>query len=164
MGELVFNCLLLIACVILAIASVSVPIDGKDVLARYWPMGIMIVLVILLTIKILRIYKKIPPEERKFTPDFSFMKKAGNIRFLLAVVWLLVYTWFLPIGGYLLATILFCLGVMALLGSRDFPKMLLGSICISAALFVIFSWGLRISLPRGAGPLEDFGKWLEYLV
>ena len=164
MGELVFNCLLLIACVILAIASAFVPIEGKDVLARYWPMGIMIVLIILLAIKILNILKKIPPEERKFTPDFAFLKEAGNIRIILAVVWLLIYSWFLPIGGYLIATILFCLGVMALLGSRDIPKMLLSSVCITIALFVIFSWGLRISLPRGAGPLEDFGRWLEYLV
>lgn len=164
MGELVFNCLLLVACVVLACASLTVPIDGKDVLARYWPMGIMIVLVILLAIKTLRVLKKLPPEKRKFNPDFSFLKKAGNIRLVLAVVWLLVYSWFLPIGGYLVATILFCLGVMALLGSRNIPKMLLGSVCITIALFVIFSWGLRVSLPRGMGPLEDFGKWLEYLV
>ena len=113
---------------------------------------------------LLRVLKKLPPEKRKFNPDFSFLKKAGNIRLVLAVVWLLVYSWFLPIGGYLVATILFCLGVMALLGSRNIPKMLLGSVCITIALFVIFSWGLRVSLPRGMGPLEDFGKWLEYLV
>ena len=111
MGELVFNCLLLVACVVLACASLTVPIDGKDVLARYWPMGIMIVLVILLAIKTLRVLKKLPPEKRKFNPDFSFLKKAGNIRLVLAVVWLLIYSWFLPVGGDIVATIIFCLGV-----------------------------------------------------
>lgn len=164
MAEIVFNGLLLIACIFLAITATAIPIDGKDVLARYWPMGIMIVLVVLLTIKIVSLFRKLPPEQRKFKFDFSSLKTMGNLRLLLAFIWLFVYAWLLPYGGYILTTIVFCLGVMWLLGARKIGKMLLGSVCIALALFVIFSWGLGVSLPRGYGVLEQISKWLEYLV
>ena len=164
MGELVFNALLLIACIVLAGVATQIPIDGKDVLSRYWPMGILIVLAVLLVIKIVNLLRKMPAEQRKFKFDLSFLKEKGNIRLLLSFVWLLVYSWLLPYGGYILTTIVFCLGVMYLLGARNIGKMLLGSVCITVALFIIFSWGLRVSLPRGYGVLEDIGKWLEYLV
>lgn len=34
---------------------------------------------------------------------------------------------------------------------------------ITAAIYVVFVWGLGTSVPRGVGPLYDFGRWLEYL-
>ena len=77
---------------------------------------------------------------------------------------LFVYAALLPYGGYILTTILFCLCVMWLLGARHAGKMILGSVCITVALFILFCWGLRVSLPRGYGPLEQISKWLEYLV
>ena len=33
----------------------------------------------------------------------------------------------------------------------------------ASAIYVVFVWGLGTSVPRGVGPLYDFGRWLEYL-
>ncbi|MBO4378773.1 MAG: tripartite tricarboxylate transporter TctB family protein [Clostridia bacterium] len=163
MAEIVFNGLLLIACIVMAIVSTTIPIDGKDVLARYWPMGIMIVLIVLLVIKLVNLIRKLP-KGTKFKFDLSFLKEKGNLRLFASFVLLFVYAALLPYGGYILTTILFCLCVMWLLGARKPGKMILGSVCITVALFIVFCWGLRVSLPRGYGPLEQISKWLEYLV
>ncbi len=163
MAEIVFNGLLLIACIVMAIVSASIPVDGKDVLARYWPMGIMIVLVILLAVKLINLIRKLP-KGTKFNFDLSFLKDKGNLRLFAAFILLFVYAALLPYGGYILTTIVFCICVMWLLGARHAGKMILGSVGITVALFIVFSWGLGVSLPRGYGPLEQISKWLEYLV
>ena len=44
MGELIFNVLLFLAMLVLAINSLSIPIQGTDYLVRYWPLAILIIL------------------------------------------------------------------------------------------------------------------------
>lgn len=164
MGELAFNALLFLACVILTIYGTQIPISGSDVLARYWPIGILVVLMILFAFRLVKIWQGIPAEKRSFKTDFKWLKSPALIRLLLSCVWLILYAWALPYAGYVLATYVFCMGLMVLLGARSVPKILCMSLVLTVALFAVFSWGLRVSLPRGIGPLEGFGKWLEYLI
>lgn len=164
MGELVFNVLLFLAFLFLAINSLTIPIQGTDYLVRYWPLAILVILMILMAYKIYGIVMKMKAENKKFGVDLSFLKTAPVIRLMLACAWLIVYAWALPYVGYVIATIVFCIGLMYLLGVRNFVKALLASLAVTIVLFAIFSWGLDVSLPRGYGPLEGFGKWLEYLI
>lgn len=164
MGELIFNVLLFLAMLVLAINSLSIPIQGTDYLVRYWPMAILIILMILMAYKIYGIVMKMKAKNEPFTFDFGVLKTAPVIRLMLACVWLIIYAWVLPYVGYVIATIVFCVGIMYLLGVTSFPKALLASFAVTVVLFAIFSWGLDVSLPRGYGPLEAFGKWLEYLI
>lgn len=164
MGELVFNGLLVLAFAGLAVYSTTIPISGTDYLARYWPMGILIALIVLILIKMVGIVKKLKAENTQWKVDLSFLKSAPIIRLVAAFIWLCLYAWLLPYGGYLLTTFFFCMGVMVLLGSRSVGKIILASFLITIVLFAVFSWGLRVSLPRGYGPLEGISKTLEYLV
>lgn len=162
MGELVFNAFLLVIFIVFFGLSFSIPVSQGDELGRYWPMGILIILIIMMIFKLIKVWKALPKEKIKV--DLSFLKTAPIIRLVLAIVALVIYAYILGKLGYVLSTILFCLAVEFLIGVRSIPKALLASLGITVVLFAVFSWGLDVSLPRGTGVLESFGKWLEYLV
>ncbi len=163
MGELIFNGFLLVFFVAMLIYSGQIAIWDGHVWARYWPMILLVLAVILFSIKVVGIVRRLPKE--KWEIDLSiFGFKNKNIRLLLvSFVWLILYAVLLPYLGFILATILFCIGMQLLLGSKFSWKVLLAGLVITIAVYVIFTWGLGVSVPRGAGPLYDFGKWLEYL-
>ena len=112
MGELIFNVLLFLAMLVLAINSLSIPIQGTDYLVRYWPLAILIILMILMAYKIYGIAMKMKAKNEPFTFDFGVLKTAPVIRLMLACVWLIIYAWALPYVGYVIATIVFCVGIM----------------------------------------------------
>lgn len=104
------------------------------------------------------------PEERQFKINLSFLKQKAVLRLLAACAWLVIYSWMLPYVGYLIETFVFCVGIAYLLKARNPMKTILAALCITLVLFAVFTWGLGVSLPRGYGPIEEFSKWLEYLL
>ena len=97
MGELAFNGFLLLSFVGLAVYSAQIPIQGNDFLARYWPMGILIGLIVLMSVKICNLWKNMKPEERQFKINLSFLKQKAVLRLLAACAWLVIYSWMLAI-------------------------------------------------------------------
>ena len=164
MGELAFNGFLLLSFVGLAVYSAQIPIQGNDFLARYWPMGILIGLIVLMSIKICNLWKNMKPEERQFKINLSFLKQKAVLRLLAACAWLVIYSWMLPYVGYLIATFVFCVGIAYLLKARNPLKTILAALCITLVLFAVFTWGLGVSLPRVFGPNVDFIKRLVFLL
>ena len=163
MGELIFNGTMLVFFVVMLINSSQIAIWQDHYWAKYWPMMLLIIAVILFTIKVVGICKKLPKDQWKFTWEiFGFKNK--NVRtLLLSFLWLIIYAAILPKLGFILATCLLCIGLEVLLGTKLSVKALLGALAITVIVYAIFTWGLRISVPRGVGPLFEFGKWLEYL-
>ncbi len=163
MGEFLFNVILLLFFIAMTFATSSIQVTPDDMGARYWPMFLLIAVIVLLIIKIVRIYKAIPAEQRRFTPDFSLFGHKNVQLLLMSFAWLAIYAAVLPYLGYILSTFLFCVGMTWILGLRKPALSVLIGLGITAALFAIFVWGLGIHPPRGIGVLEDMTKWLEYL-
>jgi len=163
MGELIFNGFLLIFFVAMLISSFQIPIWNDHVWARWWPMMILAIAVLLFAIKVWGIFRKLPKEELKFDIKiFGFGER--NIQMLLAsFVWLFLYALILPKAGFIISTFIFCVGTQLLLRGKLGWKTFVAAFAITAAIYVVFVWGLGTSVPRGVGPLYNFGRWLEYL-
>jgi len=63
--------------------------------------------------------------------------------------------------GFMLGTFLFTIAYAYLLGEHRVPRLVLYSVIITIALYVLFSLALDVMLPRGVGPLRDFALMLE---
>lgn len=81
-------------------------------------------------------------------PDFEFAG-GGVRRALIALGTMAVYTLLLPTLGFILDSFLLLLVMMRFLGLRSYPKMLLVSAAVTAAVFFVFHTFLKIALPTG---------------
>ncbi|MDC7230113.1 MAG: tripartite tricarboxylate transporter TctB family protein [Sphaerochaetaceae bacterium] len=161
MGNILFNAVLILIFLVLGVNSITaqIPSDQSDV--RSWPMVIIITILVLLVSKTVLVWKSIPAAEKKF--DFSIFKQRNVQMLLLMFGWIILFAAVLPIVGYLISTLIFCIGVTWILGARNWWKMVLTSVVITLVLFSIFAWSLGIHPPRGIGMFEVFSKWAEYL-
>ena len=163
MAELIFNGFLLIFFIAMFFYSTQITIWEGDVWARYWPMMILALAIIIFTIKVAGIVRKLPKEERKFSMDiFGFHEK--NVQLLLiSFAWAIFYGVILSEAGFIISTIVFATGMQMILGSKLSVKTVITSVVVTIFIYAVFVWGLGVSVPRGAGPLYDFGMWLEYI-
>ena len=164
MAELFFNVIVALIALVALIGGTQIPITDQP-LARYWPLTVSTVLLVMLSIKIIRLWKDLPEEEKAKAKDFSFLKlKDRKIRFLaLAIVASILYVVMLVYFGYVIATIVYGFALAFLLGGRCWWKNLIASIIITCILYAVFTWGLGIHPARGVGIFAKFSKWLEYL-
>lgn len=164
MGELLFNLLLLVFFIVMGGFSMEIRMEGEHTGARYWPLVMIATIILLLVIKIVKIWKALPKEERKFSLSIFKLHEPGIQKLLLSLGWLLLYILTLPYAGYALTTILFFAGMAWLIGARKVPVIVLSSIGVTAVVWAIFVWGLDVHPPRGVGFLEQVSIWLEYLI
>lgn len=163
-GELIFNLILLVFFAAMAIYSGQIEIKDGHTGARYWPMVMLAVIIILMLIKIVKIWRFLPQEQRKFNLGVFKLKEKGVQNLLLSMAWLLLYILVLPYAGFVLSTIILFAGMAWLTGGRKVLPILIASVGITLAVWAVFVWGLDVHPPRGFGILEDFSIWLEYLV
>ncbi len=164
MGELLFNALMLLFFLVMGSYTMDIRIEGEHAGARYWPLVMIGLIVILLAVKIWKIWKALPREERRFSIGIFKLNEPGIQKLLLSMAWLLAYIIALPYTGYVLGTLLFFAGMAWLIGARKVPVIVLSSIGVTAAVWAIFVWGLGVHPPRGVGILENISIWLEYLI
>lgn len=164
MGELVFNVFLAIIDVIAIIGCFSIQIIDQP-MARFWPLGIFAALLVMLVVKIIGLWKKLPEEEKQSAKGLAFLKLKNPriIRLVLAFILSIIYACLLPCLGYLVCTIIYGTGMAFLLEGKYWWKNILISFVITAILYALFTWGLGIHPARGVGVFAKFSKWLEYL-
>ena len=163
MGELIFNGFLLIFFAAMLVYSGQIEIWNGHVWARYWPMLILAVGVLLFSIKTWGGFLKLPKEELKFDIKIFGFKERNIQMLLVSFAWLIFYALILPKAGFIISTFIFCVGMQLLLRGKLGWQVFAVAFAITAAIYVVFVWGLGTSVPRGVGPLYDFGRWLEYL-
>ncbi|MEG0803615.1 MAG: tripartite tricarboxylate transporter TctB family protein [Pygmaiobacter sp.] len=163
MGELLFNALMLLVMIAMTIYSGQIVIWQGYVGARYWPMTLLVIAVIIFFFKTIAVYKNLPKEERKFKFDFSVFKDQSTQRLLLSFLITILYAALLSTLGFFISTVLYAAMLSRILGLKNIFKLALSSLGITLAIYAIFVWSLDIMVPRGAGPLYYFGLWLETL-
>jgi len=160
-----FNGFLLAFFIAMMIDSNNIRILNNDAGARYWPMTILGIAVFIFSVKVRRIWKNLPKEERRFRFTDTFrLKEPGTQKLLLAFILLVAYATLLPYGGFILTTILFSAALCCILGSRSALKSLLGGVAVAMPIYVIFGLLLGIRLPRGIGVLHHISLWFEMLM
>ena len=164
MAELVFNVLLLIFFIAMTAYGMTIQIWGEYWAARYYPVFLLVIAVILFTAKVIKIWKKLTPEQRKFNLDFLGLKNKDTQRLLIGFALLLAYAAIIPYLGYILSTIALVTALSMLLGAGDIRKALLTAVIITVVIYAIFVWGLSVRPPRGVGPLYNISMWIENLI
>lgn len=164
MGELLFNVLLLLFFIAMGIYATDIRINEETAMARAWPMVMIGAIIVLLLVKIYKILKVLPKEERKFSFSIFKFNEKGVQKLLLTMIWIFLYITFLPTLGFALATILFFAGMAWLIGARSIPIIVLSAVGVTIVVWAVFVWGLDVYPPRGVGVLEKISIWLEYLV
>lgn len=91
---------------------------------------------------------KVKPAEDYPAPTLSLFDK-GMLRLLSGVAIIVVYAISWNFLGFIIATPLALLGLMALLGLRKFPMMLIFSLCVMVVVFCAFRYLLGIDMPLG---------------
>ncbi len=65
------------------------------------------------------------------------------------VVWFMVYVFAVPLAGYLLSTVVFCLALTLRMGYRD-GKMLSAATAVGIGIVLVFKTFLSVKIPGGA--------------
>lgn len=165
MGELLFNAFLLVFFCIMFFCSMQIEIWDNYVGARYWPMALILIAVILFGIKVAALWRGLQKKTESPGLELRSGMRRGEMRNLvLSFLFCFLYVLFLPSGGFLLTTFLFAAGFSWVLGAKRLYQMCLSGLCSSVPIFIIFVWGLNIRLPRGIGVLYTVSLWLERLV
>ena len=131
-----------------------------------WPKTIIILLEICLIINIIKIIKK-----NKGNPEFTLTAFVRSIpgflksKQFLGIIIMVAAALLLETLGFMVTSLLVLFFYGMLLGERNFVRLAIASVCITLALYIIFSGMLSVNLPRGTiGFLRNFALWLESVI
>ena len=131
-----------------------------------WPKTIIILLEICLIINIIKIIRK-----NKGNPEFSLSAFAKSIpgflksKQFLGIIIMVAAALLLETLGFMVTSLLVLFFYGMLLGERNLVRLGIASVCITLALYIIFSGMLSVNLPRGTiGFLRNFALWLESII
>ncbi len=129
-------------------------IDGIE-----WP---RMILVLLIGFMLLNIYRLIKDSKEKKHASFKLDFKALlHNKLFLGSVLLLIYSYILDFTGFIVSSILLFGVYSYLLGEKRISRLIPISIVSIVVFYIIFSYGLDIMLPRGAGIFRDFALMIE---
>lgn len=128
--------------------------------AADWPRLILIGLVIALSINIVKLLRE---SKKNAGAEAKKWRELFPPRFIVAFVILVAYSIILEYLGFLPSTFLFVMAFSALIGLRKISHLVLGALCSSVAIYVIFQILLQVLLPRGMGVFREFSIFLEGL-
>lgn len=136
----------------------------NDVLGpRFWPQVLATLLTIggaVITFNRLRTFARDPiivePEGEEDTPGYP----VSMLRVGVVCGWFLLYILSLASVGYILATPIFLVGSLVIMGVRAWRLILTIALATTVILFFMFAVVMRVQIPMG--PLEQ--RWLEVSV
>ena len=129
-----------------------------------WPQMLLVLLVICLCVNMYNIYKRTPKEDRNFKAiTGANYKEFYKNKLVIGIVILLFYAYALNYLGFILSSFFVSMMYSRLLGEKRISKLVLYSFLSVAVLYLLFSRGLDIMLPRGKGILRDLALMLESL-
>lgn len=131
-----------------------------------WPKVIIVLLEICLVINIIQIIRR-----NKGKESFTLAAFAKNIptfvksHLFIGIAIMVVASFILEPLGFIVTSILVLFAYGKLLGAKNMATLAIASVCITFALYIVFSGMLSVTLPRGTvGFLRDFALLLESAV
>ena len=132
----------------------------------FWPILILATAIVLTALLILSSFRKTKKGEEKEAPqeppspeEAAGRKRARKIVVLASGV-TLVYIFAMQWIGFALATLLYVLAFILVLGERRKWVLLVSPILVTVLILVIFSMFIAIPFPRGIGIFADLSRFL----
>ncbi len=164
--ELIYNGILLVFFIFCYFyVGVTMPKSASTELgADNWPQIILVLLIIFLAINMYKVYKG--------NKDIAFkdLFKGFNIKsfvknkLFVGIVLVFLMALILDIVGFIPTCFLFIIAYGYLVGEKRILRLILSSIAVTIILYIIFSIGLDIMLPRGYGIFRTFALILESFI
>lgn len=164
--DLIFNIGLLIFTIYCYIyIGATTPESGVNELgAAFWPQLILILMGLLLVVSIKDIIKK-DKKDNKLALTGANIQEFFKSKLFIGMVIVLVMAFVLETLGFLVTTCAFLIAYCWLLGEKRIHIMVLVGLIATIVLYLIFSVGLQIMLPRGTvGFLREFALMIETLL
>lgn len=159
--EIIFNAILILFFIyayfyigVNAPESPANQIDGIE-----WP---RMILVLLIGFMIINFYRLIKDAKKSGQANFKLdVKELVKNKLFMGSVLLLLYSYALNYTGFLVSSFLMFMGYSYLLGEKRVSRLIPVSILTVIVMYVLFSYGLDIMLPRGAGIFRQLALILE---
>lgn len=164
--ELIFNAAMLIFfgyCYFYI--GATLPKSGANELgAEQWPQLILAMLCVLLAVNLYKIVRdlKNQPAEKKISAQM--LKTFFTGKLFIGIVLVFILSLLLKYIGFLPSCLLFLVAYSRLLGEKRLLRSIAFSAIITVILYVLFSIGLSIMLPRGIGVFRTFALTLETIL
>lgn len=129
-------------------------IDGVE-----WPRMILVLLIGFMLINMYRLIK-----DRKSGNQAAFkldVKELVHNKLFLGSVLMIAYALVLEYTGFLVSSMVLFGLYSRLLGEKRISRLVIVSVVSVIVFYIIFSFGLDIMLPRGAGIFREFALMLE---
>lgn len=120
---------------------------------QMWPRGILVLLILISLIligKMLFSKSHEGAEEEKLKPEVRWSSMLGGVFILFLYLFLMQYL------GYIISTLLFTFCAMLMLRNRSKFQLFVVPIVITTFIFIVFTYGMYIPLPKGVGIFRDF--------
>lgn len=129
--------------------------------AEQWPQIILGLLIVLLAVHMFHLWQEKGDIAEKDKISVSMLHDMVHSKLLVSFLLVVIMAIMMEYAGFLLTSLCFVAAYCHLLGERRIHIMLAASFVITVILYVVFSKGLSIMLPRGYGVLRDFALWVE---
>lgn len=129
--------------------------------AEQWPqiiLGLLILLLLIHTIQVFQAQRKAGSGDRL---SVGMLKQFFTSKLMISFAVIVIMAVMMEYTGFMLTSFCFVGVYCFLLGERRIPVIIGASIVTTLLLYIIFSKGLSIMLPRGYGVLRDFALWAE---
>ncbi|SCZ81799.1 tripartite tricarboxylate transporter TctB family protein [Acidaminobacter hydrogenoformans] len=129
-------------------------IDGIE-----WPRMILILLIVFMLINM---YRLIKDSKKENSASFRLnVKELVKNKLFLGSSLMVIYSMVLEYTGFIVSSIILFGLYSYLLGEKRINRLIPVSILSVVVFYIIFSYGLDIMLPRGAGIFREFALMLE---
>jgi putative tricarboxylic transport membrane protein len=166
-GQIIGNAVILVFFLFLLIDSLKLHEIKRfgEMGSGFWPILVLsaaaLISAFLLFSSILKFRKgkeNEEPEETLSPEDLASRKKQRNIVIFCAVV-TLVYIFAMQAIGFALATLLYVLAFVFVLGERRKSVLIISPVLVTALILVVFSKFIAMPLPKGIGFFADVSRF-----
>ena len=127
-----------------------------------WPQLILGALLVLLLVNMFNVYRNTPAEKRNISAITSISPiLIAKSKLFHGIIIIFAYAFLLEPLGFLLSSLMMFASYARLQGQKNVKVIVLTTVLITFGIYIVFSKGLGIMLPRGYGFLRDIALFLE---
>jgi uncharacterized membrane protein len=153
-GQLVFSGLIFLVSLILFGVTWTFRGQDAEMGPTFWPRFLLVCLIVLSGMVSVGMIRKIA-KEKAWGESLMTMDR-GRVRFFAAIAIIIAYLFLLKILGFIIATPLFMIAFMLLLGEKSKGWIIGVSFGMTAVIVVLFTKAMYVPLPRGVWLFREF--------
>ncbi len=136
---------------------------GTELGAEQWPQIILGLLVILLTVHTFKTWKEQKANRNQDVISVDMLKEFLHSKLLISFLLVVAMAFLMEYAGFLMTAFCFVAAYCRLLGERRPLVVIAAAAVITVLLYITFSKGLSVMLPRGYGAMRDMALWIDSL-